>query len=904
MSIGPTRLVLIRSGKYEFGEVELIRPLHLIGPNNVGKTSLISTLQFLYIDQQQKMHFARDLEQTRKYYFPDPDSYILFECLSPTGYRVLGVHGLGPVKSYAFERFSYSGELKLDDFIGDERQVRPNNEIRSRLSNREYTVLEPTHLKAALTGIGENKGVRLELLPMRDRGGYERFRKVFSNLLRLAHISQEELKRFLYEIYETEFQQSSIDLESSYSSQYEKVRVMANEVKDLKAVAEDIRIALSLAKERDILRSELPQLFGKIREGVEQAEKQSSQAKTTLQEERSQLAAKLVENENKQKNIHQQLREMNEALGVVKNDLKKLNEEKTEFASYLVSFEEVNISNLRATIEDIGYRLKNSTAEPVRRVEARIQKNEADLKKQKDLLSTVSNSVVHYLKQNYSEEEIIRVFQLLNHDLLGMAVVAGEIEIQDPGKLNSDFLVLRERIDGNVYSDEAVHIEFPASLQPELHKYSDPAVITARIEDLQAELEKDRSTLQAARESEQLSKKKNAAADELRKLENRHLKYLSFHEKCKSEKEWEKDLRKKEIQQSELERIQDELTNKNNSYKNQDRECARQLAKLTEKEEILNRQVRALTPPDPDWKIIEPLSSSPLKVEDLISEYGNRYDQERRKRENLADKLDAIESKTYSRIKGETERETLELLAEELEALTQKEEAVEKLWSGLTANLQTAIKNMLKDLETLKSRVEHLNRQLGKVSVSNLSRLKLMLAENHQLVPRLKAVASRHDSPLFAGLQNTDEALSFIGEFLKHSGKIELLQLFELHFEVTIADGPPQRYTKLETIESNGTTITIKVLINLMLLRGLLDDKRKVAIPFYLDEASSLDRENVRSIVEQSVRMGFIPVLASPEAMDVADNLYFLKDRKGQLLLERNALVRISKRSDLDAAHA
>jgi len=135
MSIGPTRLVLIRSGKYEFGEVELIRPLHLIGPNNVGKTSLISTLQFLYIDQQQKMHFARDLEQTRKYYFPDPDSYILFECLSPTGYRVLGVHGLGPVKSYAFERFSYSGELKLDDFIGDERQVRPNNEIRSRLSN-------------------------------------------------------------------------------------------------------------------------------------------------------------------------------------------------------------------------------------------------------------------------------------------------------------------------------------------------------------------------------------------------------------------------------------------------------------------------------------------------------------------------------------------------------------------------------------------------------------------------------------------------------------------------------------------------------------------------------------------------------------------------------------------------
>lgn len=78
MRIGPTRLVLIRSGKYEYGEIELLRPLHLIGPNNVGKTSLISTMQFLYIDRQDKMHFSRDLQQTRKYYFPDPNSYILF----------------------------------------------------------------------------------------------------------------------------------------------------------------------------------------------------------------------------------------------------------------------------------------------------------------------------------------------------------------------------------------------------------------------------------------------------------------------------------------------------------------------------------------------------------------------------------------------------------------------------------------------------------------------------------------------------------------------------------------------------------------------------------------------------------------------------------------------------------
>lgn len=120
-------------------------------------------------------------------------------------------------------------------------------------------------------------------------------------------------------------------------------------------------------------------------------------------------------------------------------------------------------------------------------------------------------------------------------------------------------------------------------------------------------------------------------------------------------------------------------------------------------------------------------------------------------------------------------------------------------------------------------------------------------------------------------------------------------QLFELKFVVTTADGKERVYPKLESIESNGTTITIKVLINLMLLRGLLDKNKEVSIPYYLDEASSLDQDNARAIVQQSRRWGFIPVLASPEAMDAADNLYFLKDNGGRLILDSSALVRIHR---------
>jgi DNA repair exonuclease SbcCD ATPase subunit len=902
MNIGPTRLVLIRSGKYEFGEIELLRPLHLIGPNNVGKTSLISTMQFLYIDRQDQMHFSRDIQQTKKYYFPDPNSYILFECMTPLGYRVVGVHGLGPVKGFDFERFTYTGELRLEDFIDEERKIRTNDAIRIRLDDRDYKLMQPGQLRAALTGIGENKGVRLELLPMRDRGGYRRFRKVFANLLRLAHISQDDLKRFLYEIYENDFQQSVIDLQTSYSSQYRIVKDSANEVKDLKAVQADISAALKLAEKRDAFRSELPQLYTEIQARVERVSEHNLQAQKEIQKERSGLVAVIEENKGVQKTLKNTLSTVYQSLGVVVRDLENLQRKTQEFSSYVLAFEEAGIARAKYQVENYDYQLKSSSAEPVRRVQARIEKNTAELHKQELLLGTISNSAVSYLKARYSDEEIARAFQLFHHDLLGMTVAEGELEVLDAEKLAATFEVLLARISGEEYADDMLRIVFPPSSKPDLQKYSDPRIITAAIEDLRAELAKDTGTLQAALQREEIQKKKDAEELALQQLIKKHHEFLEFQKESKNGKDLEKNRATLEEQKEQLEKKQSEIGKESRSHEAQVRDLDSRLKKITAEDAELKREFRSLSIPDASWSVQELYTEFPDEIAEIFQLYDEQCREERRTKEGLIEKLDAIESKTYSRIKGETEEATLRLLAEEMDALAQKEEAVENLWSGLTANLQSAIKNMLKDLDTLKNKVEHLNRQLAEVSVSNLSRLKLIVNENHQLVPRLRKVSARHDMPLFAGVDKNEEALEFVGEFLKNAGRIELLQLFELNFEVTNVEGVSQLYTKLEAIESNGTTITIKVLINLMLLRGLMDEKRKSSIPFYLDEASSLDRENVQSIVDQSLKLGFTPILASPEAMDVADNLYFLKDRNGRLRLGEDALVRLNREAGEELA--
>ena len=123
--VGPTRLVLLRAGKYDYGEVELINPLHLVGPNNIGKTSLIAVLQFLYIDDQRVMHFSREMARDQEILFPRSEQLppVRVSDARPDT-RWLGVQGLGPIRGYEFRRFAYQGQYDPDDYLDADRRIR------------------------------------------------------------------------------------------------------------------------------------------------------------------------------------------------------------------------------------------------------------------------------------------------------------------------------------------------------------------------------------------------------------------------------------------------------------------------------------------------------------------------------------------------------------------------------------------------------------------------------------------------------------------------------------------------------------------------------------------------------------------------------------------------------------
>lgn len=891
--VGPSRLVLLRSGKYDYGEIELVNPLHLVGPNNVGKTSLIAVLQFLYIDDQRSMHFSRDMSETRKYYFPDQNSYLLFECLTPVGYQVVGVQGLGPVRSYEFQRFAYQGQFDPADYLDEERRIRPPEEIRSRLAAKDFCLLAPRHLRAALTGLGENKGVNLGLVPIRQRDHYERFRAVFGNLLRLAHLRQAELKQFLLDIHQGDFQQRDIDLELGYSSQYRKVCREAQELKELRAIVEDVRHILEHAGERDQLRRQFPGLWQQIRESYAHAEAETLRQKNKILENVAHLSDEQSRISEEEGAVKEERDEILKNLGKLSGMLEQYARDTAEFRDYLVDFEESRCHELESRIDRLGAALGQVIDVSPQQVGMRVQKMEAELATLQRQLMQFSRNAAAKLLPLLSDEEQEQVFRLINPQILGL-LYGEEFDILDEQVLRAALSRFLGRINQGVYLDEGIKVVLAAIKAPELSFYRDAKTLKARIEEQESALQRERQVLAAAQDAQKIQSERDALRQELRQLDGRLQRYREYEQRLPAMKLLERQVRDLEKKQGQLEEQLEEMLRRKTAIRDQKRALQDQERALAERQDKLRQRIHKMRAPDSDWPI-ESFAAEGRKLDDLITLYErslNRHDEVAR---HFGELFRSIEQRTYGKYAGEDEAATLAKLQGQVDALSEREKAAQDLWKGLAVGLQSAFKGLNSDLDTLKSRIDELNRRLGKISISNLARLRLILREHPEWTKRIKTLVEADAMPLFGDSGAISEAHEQLGDLLSRHRRVELADLFDLHFEVTSINGETRRYPHLDSIESNGTTITIKVLINLLLLKGLLGGK-EVSIPFYLDEASSLDRENLSAIVQEARKMGFVAVLASPEAMEAADSLYFLREHNGRVLLDpKTSLIRIER---------
>ena len=897
--VGPVRLVLLHCGKFDYAEIDLSASLHLVGPNNVGKTSLIALLQLLYLDDQRSMHFARDMPETRRYYFPDQYSYALFECLCPTGFQVVGVHGLGPVRQYEFERFAYQGRFDQSDFLDDSRRPLPVDETFSRLADRGFARMAPRHLRAALTGLGDDRGIRLGLVPATRSDTYERFRKLFINILRLSHIRQDELKELLLSVYESEFEQRFIDLAQNYASGFEKVQQDSREVQELKILQSDIEALLTHIEKRDACRSSLPGLWEAIGRVVEAARLRLKRTEEELQarqqeakEQSEGLALDIASARDASRTVAMRLGEVRARLG----DLEAV---RLRFRDFIPDWAEQHLRELQCERDEIVARLGRAQFATPEQLEKRIDRVGSQIEERQTRLRHIEHALVQWLRRQFGDRDIERMFATLNRKLLSLPVGTAEpgIRISEPERLRHTLQELLASVSGGQVAIGGVEIDLTALDSVDLGQYGDQAAIELAIEELEAENRENEASLAAAVEAESLRQRRERLETDIRDDEAQLEGWRQLQTDEVRADEWRS-------QSAALETEEEELRGRMARAEEERLECLRNgerlvedLGRANQEHNEIDETLRELRPPDEDWPS-SPEDDLPDGLDELVWRYGRTFAEYQNEEGLVRETLDRIEARTYGRYSGENEADTVRLLGEQLESIPAREQAVRELWTSIAVGIKKSVSGISRDLEQLKLLVRQLNQQIARVRVSNLSSLRLIVVERLQWVKRIRDIRLDEDMPLFTDVSLVKDFFEELGRLLSEHPRIGLEDLFNLQFEVGTPDGQVRRHAHLDAIESHGTTITIKVLTNLALLKGLLDGA-EVRIPFYLDECSSLDSDNLTGIVRAADDMGFVAVLASPDAMDATQRLYFLEENQhGRVILDpKTALVQISEES-------
>jgi len=272
--------------------------------------------------------------------------------------------------------------------------------------------------------------------------------------------------------------------------------------------------------------------------------------------------------------------------------------------------------------------------------------------------------------------------------------------------------------------------------------------------------------------------------------------------------------------------------------------------------------------------------------------------------QKLAEQFRLIETALGGDYVGSDEADTIRLLREELEALPDREEVLRRDWEHHLTHMQGVFDQVLKSVNDIRSAAERLNRRLGAIEVSNLQSLKMEVIEQADIVGSLRRLANIEQPGLFDDSAGLEAAFGAFRRKFEANPLLQLSDLFTLRFTVTGDDGKPHYYHDFRQVESHGTTITIKVLFNLLILRSLLrEDTSKsllCEVPFFLDEVHSLDPVNRHAILETSRKLGFIAITAAPSSISEVDALYFLQTREGRIVLRNRHRIGVKTHRNIE----
>ena len=912
MPNGPQKLILIRAGRYDYAEVELSGSLQIVGPNNTGKTTLINTLQFLYLDDRRHMDFGHSQEETRDYYFPNQYSYVLFECLGVRGKFVLGWRGQSKAAGGEPERFHYEGPYDSADFLTEQDQVREPKAISAKLSGRNYTALKSAQdhrelLLKATKGEGQGTGV----VALRDNDKYPHFRETLKNLLCLSTITQDQMRDRLLMLAGMPTEKYALDVRELFGEDYERILRLKHKLVRFKKHQAQVELLVDTCARRDTLRGELIYRWSDLR-GKREAFEQAHTVKVEKFKNDAQGAAGRIQTLQAEVNDRRAEEQTHaKTFGALESQINQLAAQAKEFRDFVEDLERTALNNANAEVTRLERELAEAGKETRAKAEEKIQLYGDLVTQKRRAIADFDRALVTVLRRDLSDDELAPLARLFNFDLLYQPVGEDGIRLHQRDEFIRLLRALSQRIEKNVYRDGLVELPLPAS-QHSLAQLANPDAVRERLTEDEETLTRWQTVLNAIVQRESLEAQLRAKREEVegkkdgsgRKIAEGLAKRLFRFEQFQIAKGNEPRLK------AELKQAEEALTAAGARIGKLEKqmEAARTAKEAAEQAKVAEEnQFNAVMGRFNDCVFPEFAAKAAAPDEAISDDFDAAVGLFLRQQRNLAE-LDGqvrehfhtIETTLSSDFSGADEADTIRRLREELEALPDHEDALRRDWEHQLHQLRATFDQVLRSLADIKSAADRLNRALSGIQVSNLKALRMDVVEQTDIVGSLRRLANVEQPGLFDDSGGLEAALGGFRQKFENNPLLRYADLFTLRFTVTGDDGKPHHYHDFKQVESHGTTITIKVLFNLLVLRSLLREDASKAllceVPFFLDEIHSLDPVNRHAVLTTARKLGFIAITAAPESVSEVDALYFIQPQQGRIVLRHRHRIGVKSR--------
>jgi hypothetical protein len=893
---GPRRLILIHSGKYDYAEIDLTRPFQLVGVNGLGKTALISTLQYLYLDSQSDMRFGQHgTAESRKFYFRDEASFILFECDTSLGTVVLGARGQGAAGGNELQRFAWTGSYQRSDFISLENRPRNWDEVKIGLAGKGLKVLtENAELRGLLGAVESETEASWGLVPLADPNDYRRFRQTFQRLLQLRDIRQDDLKQLLADCAKLGPSQREIDLAKEFEKELGRITRDRAEVTILRGAEPQVKEVRRLYDEEFVARAIAHAV---ARELVERDAGYTAELKRntdSIIKVRDQAEADRKRLEGEQKTLQGEWSRVQQQTGRVRTKLEELTKEKERFATFVFEIEEQARVNLASEVAGLRSRLEDLPKEPLEVLARQLHEKRAVLKQREQGAARLSDLFVTWLRARLTEESVAKAGALFDRSILESVMDEG-IRVLDENALLRRLKNLAAACDARGYRDDMVELEFSVGALSSVQRIGRIEQLEEEIRDLKRQITRLERDIETLRDAEPWKAR-------LRKAEIDHTWQI---ERLSGFRRFSEQRAKEPADLDELKRLSDEATQwlerlqqneKDRSHAETTRTAAIERFQQLEKEDAeIRKEARSMPVAEGEAPGRTPLTDAfvkdlPTSLLEVFRIARDRCGKARTLAQQLTDKVSLLDrdfvNASFRYDASAPLQDRLVQLETEITSLDERSLSIENRWTAVLTEARRSFHTILKSLSEVTKQARKLTGELGKIEFSSISQVRLEVVQNAAAVSEYERHAKDAVQPsLFDTAEEADRKLNQFHALLQRRPRLVLNDLFSLRCDVLRKDGQKNSYDDFDQVESTGTTIVLKVTLNLLVLRDLLIPGR-ARIPYYLDEVHALDRQNFHNILELSERLGFVGIYAAPTAaIGPRRYVHLVPDTKGRLVV-------------------